>query len=106
MKWPRLGFQALTRNPQDRELLSRDNQKYLAKVLVDYIPFRLRKDPGDARSHTRPAPFPFFQGKAIEALDHLKSGLEGSSTGTQPNRQNADLVGVRFSVCEKRRRAI
>ncbi len=71
-----LGFQALTRNLQERDILGRDYQRYLTQVLVDYFQFRLRGEPDDAIAHTRLASFLFLQGKAAEASEHLRSALK------------------------------
>jgi Flp pilus assembly protein TadD len=65
-----LGFQALTRNAEDRALLGRDYQRHLARVLASYFEFRLRNDPNDAPAHTRLASMLVFQGKGEEAFRH------------------------------------
>lgn len=70
-----LGFQALTKNLQERDILGRDYQGYLARVLVDYFQFRLREDPNDSKAHARLASFLFVQGKSAEALEHLRSAI-------------------------------
>jgi tetratricopeptide (TPR) repeat protein len=71
-----LGFQALAHSAEDRDLLSRDYQKYLAQVLISFFRFRLRQDAGDATAHTRLASFLYFQGKNAEALEHATQAVK------------------------------
>jgi tetratricopeptide (TPR) repeat protein len=70
-----LGFQALARNLADRDLLGRDYQNYLAKVIMDYCAFQLRRDSNDVKAHTKLASFLYFQGKRGEALEHLRTAI-------------------------------
>jgi len=70
-----LGFQALTKDLQERDILGKDYQRYLTQVLIDYFQFRLRDDPNDSKAHTRLASFLFVQGKAAEASEHLKAAV-------------------------------
>jgi tetratricopeptide (TPR) repeat protein len=84
-----LGFQALARNAEDRELLARDYQKYLAQVLINYFRFRLRLDGADATAHTRLASFLYFQGKAAEALEHAAAAVKLKPDDDQAHYQHS-----------------
>jgi hypothetical protein len=86
-----LGFQALAHNTQDRDLLGRDYQKYLAQVLINYFRFRLRLDPLDETAHTRLASFLYFQGKGVEALEHATQAVRLKPDDDQAHYQLGNL---------------
>jgi tetratricopeptide (TPR) repeat protein len=92
-----LGFQALANNLQDRDILGKDYQHYLAQVLVDYFRFRLRDDPNDEKAHTKLASFLFFQGKPAEAFDHLTTAIR-----LNPNDDQAHYeLGYRYLLASR-----
>jgi tetratricopeptide (TPR) repeat protein len=87
-----LGFQALAHSAEEREVLSRDYQKYLSQVLIDYFQFRLRLDAADATAHTRLASFLYLQGKREEAFEHAKEAVKLTPEDDQAHYILGDLL--------------
>lgn len=66
-----LFFQALTRTPEDRELLAKDYFAKLLQISIHYFRYRLGYAPDDATAHMRLGRALFATGQAAEALPQL-----------------------------------